>query len=127
MGSVVQNVNPLTYPAGEALVAADVGRAGVLNTSSQVVVAGAGVLPQLIIRDIQATIGNGVPVHHVASAARLSVKLGGTVTAGSEITTDANGDFIDGTSADKYCLIAEVAGAIGESITALVVPADVVA
>lgn len=127
MGSVIQNVNPLTYPAGEVLVAADVGRAGVLNASAQVVKAGAGVLPQLIIRDIADAIGVGVPCHHVASAARLSVKLGATVLGGDALTTDGNGDFIDGTSADATCLVAEIGGAVGESITVLRAPASVIA
>lgn len=126
MGSVVQGVNPITLAAGEALTAADIGRAGVLNSSNQVVAAGAGAYPQVIIRDIQATIGNGVPCHHVASSMRVSVTLAGTVVAGSLLTTESAGDFIEGTSGDKTCLVAEVGGATGETITALVVPADVI-
>lgn len=127
MGSVVQNVNPITLAAGEALTAADIGRGGVLNASNQVVGAGAGVYPHVIIREIQATVGNGVKCHHVASSMRLSITLAGTVVAGDPLVTDANGDFVVGTSGDKYCLVAEVGGATGEYVTALVVPADTVA
>jgi len=126
MGSVVQNVNPITLEAGEVLTAADIGRAGIVDTNNQVVGAGAGAYPEVIIREIAAAIGDGVVCHHVNSSVRLSVTLAGTVVIGSKLTTDSAGDFIEGTSGDKYCLVAQIAGATGESITALVVPADVI-
>lgn len=126
MGSVVQNVNPITLEAGEVLTAADIGRAGIIDTNGQVVGAGAGALPQVIIREIAAAIGDGVVCHHVASSMRVAVTLAGTVVIGSQLTTEAAGDFIEGTSGDKFCLIAQIAGATGETITALVVPADAV-
>lgn len=126
MGSVIQGVNHVTKEAGEVLTAADIGRAGVLNSSGQVVAAGAGVYPAYIIREIAAAIGDAVSLHHVASSVRVSVTLAGTVVVGSLLTTEAAGDFIEGTSGDKYCLVAEIAGATGETVTAGVVPADVV-
>ena len=125
--AVLKKANGVTYPAGEALAAADVGRGGVFNTSGQIVAAGAGVYPHVIIRDIQATIGNGVPCLDVPTSVEVSVTLAGTVTQGQELVTDANGDFVAGTSGDKFCLIAMVAGATGETIGAKVVPADTVA
>jgi len=125
--AVLKNVNQVTYPAGEVLAAADVGRAGVFNTAGQIVASGAGVYPIVIIRDLQATIGNGVPCHHVNSSVEVSVTLAGTVTQGQELVPDANGDFVAGTSGDKFCLLAMVAGATGETISASVVPADTVA
>ena len=127
MGSVQQHVNFITLDAGEAFVAADIGRGGVYDSNGQVVAAGAGVYPDVIIRDIQATVGNGVPCSHVMSSARVSVTLAGTVTAGALITTDTNGDFVASTSGDECCLKAEVAGATGETITALVVAPQIIA
>ena len=126
MGSVIQNVNHVTLEAGEVLTAADIGRAGIIDSNNQVVAAGAGAYPEVIIREIADAIGDGVSCHHVASSVRLSVTLAGTVVIGSKLTTEAAGDFIEGTSGDKFCLVAQIAGATGETITAMVVPADVV-
>jgi hypothetical protein len=127
MGSVQQNAQFITLEAGEVLAAADIGRGGVYNTSGQVVAAGAGVYPDVIIRDVQATVGNGVPCTHVQSSMRVSVTLAATVTVGQLLATDAAGDFIVSSSGDETCLKAMFGGATGETITALVVAAQVIA
>lgn len=122
----IQGVNELTLPAAADL-SSEKHRAGVINTSGQVAVAGAGVLPKVIIMSTPDTAGLATNCHHIASSIRVVVQLGATVAIGDELTTDASGDFIDGTSGDLVCLTALEAGASGELIEALVGPSDTVA
>lgn len=123
---VIQGVNEITFPAGEDLTSHK-HRAGILNATGQVVGAGAGAYPQVIIMSEPDTAGLATNCHHVGSSMRLVVQLAGTVVINDPLTTEAAGDFVVGTSGDVFCLRALEAGATGELVMALVVPADVVA
>lgn len=124
MGSV-QNVNEITLIAAGDM-SSNKYRAGVYAAGGKVAAAGAGVYPDVIIMDTPANTDDHVNCIHVASSAIVMVRAGASVTDGDALTTDADGDLIDGTSGDKTCLKAMEAASAGEIFRAIVTPADVV-
>ena len=122
----VQNVKEITLIAAGDM-SSNKFRGGVYAAGNKVAAAGAGVYPHVIIMDTPANTDDHVNCYHLNVGSIVMVQCGGTVTDADQLTTDASGDFVVGTSGDKTMLVAMEAGADGEVIRALVVAADTVA
>lgn len=107
---------PLHTRPAAADLSAKAGFACVLNSSGQVALAGANVIPDGIIMRGN-TSGNPV-TYHVLDGSWLMISIGGTVAQGDQVVTASDAQFVLGTSTEFCVAVMNEPGADGETCSA---------